>query len=150
MYKTLFTRSVINAKTFLAPSTQTRGLASINKVILLGNVGADPQEVTFNSGKKITTFPLATSRRYKDSEGNIVEQTYWHKIRIGGQSAETVMNIVKKGCLLQVEGSLRYDTYNNKDNIDVHSTSIVADKFQVHAFPKRKDANEQSAAEEED
>ncbi|KAJ1642225.1 hypothetical protein J3B02_004573 [Coemansia erecta] len=117
----------------------------------MGNVGNDPEEVTFNSGKKIVTFPLATSRRYKDPEGNIVEQTYWHKIRIGGQIADSALNIVKKGCLVQVEGSIRYDNFTNKDGIDVHRTSIVADKYQIHAFAKRKENNseEQAGAAEE-
>ncbi|KAJ1863084.1 hypothetical protein LPJ73_000610 [Coemansia sp. RSA 2703] len=118
----------------------------MNKVILLGNVGKDPEDHTFSNGGRVVSFPLATSRRYKDGEGNIVEQTFWHKIRFNGPTADNVVNLVKKGTLLQIDGSIRYDTYTNKDGIEVHSTSIQATDFKIQAFPKRKDGEERGAA----
>ncbi|KAJ1720736.1 hypothetical protein LPJ53_004663 [Coemansia erecta] len=155
MFSSLLSRSAGNAKTLLAAvnKTQARSLnVSMNKVILIGNVGKDPEDHTFKNGGRLVSFPLATSRRYKDSEGNIVEQTFWHKIRLGGQSADNAMNLVKKGTLLQIDGSIRYDTYTNKDGIEVHSTSIQATDFKIQAFPKRKEGEEgrAAAAEEEE
>ncbi|KAJ1937062.1 hypothetical protein GGF37_005358, partial [Kickxella alabastrina] len=114
--------------------------AYLNKVILMGNVGADPQEITFSNGKKMATFSLATSRRYKDAEGNTLEHTSWHRIKVSGDNAERVMNYVKKSALVQVEGSIRYDTYTNKDGAEVHVTNINADSFNIVMFPKREEA----------
>ncbi|ORX70946.1 single-strand binding protein, partial [Linderina pennispora] len=103
----------------------------MNKVILIGNVGADPQETTFENGNKLASFPLATSRRYKDKEGNLLEHTSWHRIRFTGNNADKVMRVVKKSALVQLEGSIRYDTYTNKDNVEVNSTTISGDNFKI-------------------
>ncbi|KAJ2805415.1 hypothetical protein H4R21_001269 [Coemansia helicoidea] len=113
---------------------------SVNKVILVGGVGSDPRIVEFDNGGKLADFPLATSRRYKDKEGNLVENTAWHKIQFRGDRVDSVANLIKKGAFIQVDGSIRYDTYTNKQGVEVHQTQIMGDSFTILAFPKRKDA----------
>ncbi|KAJ1959647.1 hypothetical protein GGI12_004232 [Dipsacomyces acuminosporus] len=134
-----------------AIKTQTRGAQFyMNKAILVGNVGADPQEVSFANGSKLATFSLATARRYKDAEGNILEHTSWHKIKFGGENAGRVLRLVNKGAVVQVEGAIRYDAYTNKDGVESHATSIQGESFRVISFPKRKEDSEatEPAAEE--
>ncbi|KAJ2741689.1 hypothetical protein GGI20_005008 [Coemansia sp. BCRC 34301] len=114
----------------------------MNKAILLGNVGADPQEHTFANGAKIASFSLATSRRYKDGTGNIIEQTSWHKIKFSGDQADKVMRIVKKSAYVQVDGTIRYDTFTNKDGVEVHTTTIQGETIRIIAFPKRPEGEE--------
>lgn len=133
-----------------ALKSQTRGIRMfLNKVILLGNVGADPEEKTFPNGGKIATFPLATSRRYKDPEGNILEQTSWHKIKFGNEQADRIMRIVKKGAVVQVDGSIRYENFTNKDDVEVHLTSIFGETFKVMVFPKRLDGEQENSERKE-
>ncbi|KAJ2723211.1 hypothetical protein GGI07_002780 [Coemansia sp. Benny D115] len=150
MFRSALTRATVNAKPSLALNLQARNMSVyLNKVILIGNVGADAQEVTFSNGNKIATFPLATARRYKDKEGNLLEQTAWHKIRVNGASAEHAVRLVKKSSLVQVEGSIRYDQYTNKEGVEVNATSIIAENFNILRFPRRAEegASEQSAEE---
>ncbi|KAJ1728083.1 hypothetical protein LPJ61_004228, partial [Coemansia biformis] len=104
---------------------------SMNKVILVGGVGSDPKVIEFSNGNKLVTFPLATSRRYKDKEGNLLEQTAWHKIQLRGDKAERAANFVKKGAMVQIDGAIRYDTFTNKEGVEVHQTLINADAFNI-------------------
>ncbi|KAI8323719.1 hypothetical protein GQ54DRAFT_296561 [Martensiomyces pterosporus] len=97
----------------------------------------------------MASFPLATSRRYKDADGNILEHTSWHKIKFTGDNADKILRIVKKSALVQVEGSIRYDTYTNKEGAEVHATSIHGENFRVVAFPKRQEDSEAAEATEE-
>ncbi|KAJ2825093.1 hypothetical protein IWW50_003010 [Coemansia erecta] len=123
--------------------------ASMNKVILLGNVGQDPKIVQFDNGKKLATFPLATSRRYKDAEGNLVEQTEWHRIRFSNDKAELIERLVKKGALVNIDGAIRYDSFN-KDGVDVHTTNIVGNSFEIKMFPKRRENENEEGQSESD
>ncbi|KAJ2002786.1 hypothetical protein H4R26_003424 [Coemansia thaxteri] len=121
----------------------------VNKAILLGNVGADPQEHTFDNGAKVVSFPLATSRRYKDGSGNILEQTAWHKVKFTGDNAEKVMRLVKKSAAVQVDGSIRYDFYTNKDGVEIHTTTIQGETIRVVAFAKRPEGEAAKEGAEE-
>ncbi|KAJ2578995.1 hypothetical protein GGH95_003339 [Coemansia sp. RSA 1836] len=122
----------------------------MNKAILLGNVGADPQEHTFANGAKIASFSLATSRRYKDGTGNIIEQTSWHKVKFSGDQADKVMRLVKKSAYVQVDGSIRYDSFTNKEGVEVHTTTIQGETIRIIAFPKRPDGEAVKEDAEED
>ncbi|KAJ1830636.1 hypothetical protein IWW55_003069 [Coemansia sp. RSA 2706] len=143
MFRTAIARSA-NSK-FVANSalkSQTRNFnISMNKVILLGNVGQDPKIIEFENGKKAAMFSLATSRRYKDADSNLVEQTEWHRIRFSNDKAELVERLIKKGTLVNIEGSLRYETFN-KDGVDINMTTIVGTSFDIKLFPKRRDGEE--------
>ncbi|KAJ2714943.1 hypothetical protein H4R19_001468 [Coemansia spiralis] len=106
--------------------------------------------VEFENGSKLAEFPLATSRRYKDKEGNLLEQTAWHRIKFRGPKADQVANIVKKGALVQVDGSIRYDSYTDKEGKEVHVTAITGESFSILMFPKRKDEGEGEGEKRQD
>ncbi|KAJ2558205.1 hypothetical protein EV175_000904 [Coemansia sp. RSA 1933] len=124
---------------------------SLNKAILIGNVGADTKTFETKNGAMRGNFPLATSSRYKDKEGNVLEQTSWHRISLSPVLAERASRIVKKGAVVQVEGSIRYFTFTNKEGAEVNGSEIVASSFQILVFPKRPEGEqvtEEAATEE--
>ncbi|KAJ2061529.1 hypothetical protein GGI17_003007 [Coemansia sp. S146] len=151
MFRLALSRASTPAKAMAAAKMQTRNVnCYMNKAILLGNVGADPQEHTFANGAKIASFSLATSRRYKDGTGNIIEQTSWHKVKFTGEQADKIMRLVKKSALVQVDGSIRYDSFTNKEGVEVHTTTIQGETIRIIAFPKREDGESAKESSEED
>lgn len=100
----------------------------MNKVILLGNVGNDPEIKTFESGTMKASFPLATSEKWTDKEGNKKEQTEWHNCEVWGKRAEVIEKYVKKGQKLLVEGKIKTEKWEDKDGNNRYTTKInVAD-----------------------
>jgi single-strand DNA-binding protein len=89
---------------------------SVNKVILLGNVGKDPEIRTTPGGTMVATFGLATSDRYQDPQGNWQDRTEWHNLVAFKRTAEIVRDYVKKGSKLYVEGSLRTSNWEDKQS----------------------------------
>ena len=87
---------------------------SVNKVILLGNVGKDPEIKATASGTVVATFSIATSDRFKDKDGNWQDRTEWHNLVAFQRTAEIVRDYVKKGNKLYVEGSLRTQSWDDK------------------------------------
>jgi len=103
----------------------------INKVILVGNLGADPETRYTPSGTAITTVRLATSESWKDKQtGEQQERTEWHRVKFFGRLAEIAGEYLKKGGQVYVEGRLRTEEYE-KDGIKRWSTDIVADEMQM-------------------
>src|ERR1700745_2831448 len=103
----------------------------INKVILVGNLGADPETRYTPSGTAITTIRIATSESWKDKQtGEQQERTEWHRIKFFGRLAEIAGEYLKKGGQVYVEGRLRTEEYE-KDGIKRWSTDIVADEMQM-------------------
>jgi single-strand DNA-binding protein len=101
---------------------------SVNKVILVGNLGRDP-EVRFTSGgKAVAKFPLATSEVWNDAEGSRQERTEWHNIVVWGKQAETCGQYLSKGRQVYVEGSIRTRSYDDKDGNKRYITEIVAQR----------------------
>ncbi len=99
---------------------------SVNKVILLGNVGKDPEIKVLPSGQPVANFSIATSERYKDQQGNWQDRTEWHNITAYGKLAEIVRDYVKKGNKLSVEGRLTTRSWDDKEtNKKVYRTEIV-------------------------
>lgn len=97
---------------------------SVNKVILIGRVGADPETKTFDNGGQIANFTLATSESWKDKQtGEKKEQTEWHNIQVSGGLVNVVSQYVKKGDLLYLEGSIKYRSYE-KDGQKKYVTNI--------------------------
>ncbi len=91
-------------------------MASLNRVILIGRLGRDPEVRTFDDGGKLVTFSLATSDRYRDRAGEMQERTDWHNVVIRfSRLAETAERFLRKGMLILVEGELRYREYSPKD-----------------------------------
>ena len=103
----------------------------INKVILVGNLGADPETRYMPSGTAITTIRIATSESWKDKQtGEQQERTEWHRIKFFGRLAEIAGEYLKKGGQVYVEGKLRTEEYE-KDGIKRWSTDIIADEMQM-------------------
>ena len=103
----------------------------INKVILIGNVGADPEVRYIKEDQPVAHFSLATTERgYKRQDGTeIPERTDWHRLTVWGRTAKFCENYVKKGDQLYVEGRIRYSQYQDKNNETRYSTEIVVDEL---------------------
>ncbi|WP_045727209.1 MULTISPECIES: single-stranded DNA-binding protein [unclassified Xanthomonas] len=103
----------------------------INKVILVGNLGNDPDTKYTQSGMAITRVSLATTSVRKDRDGNQQERTEWHRVVFFGKLGEIAGEYLRKGSSVYVEGSLRYDKYTGQDGVEKYSTDIVADEMQM-------------------
>jgi len=103
----------------------------INKVILVGNLGNDPEVRYAQSGAAITTVSLATSETWKDKEGKKQERTEWHRVKFFGKLAEIAGEYLKKGRQVYIEGSLRTDKYTDKEGIERYATGIIATEMQM-------------------
>ena len=99
-------------------------MASVNKVILVGNLGRDPEMRYLPSGEAVANLALATTDKYKDKSGQMVEQTEWHRVSFFGRTAEVCGQYLKKGSSVYVEGSLRTRKYTDKDGIERYATEI--------------------------
>jgi single-strand DNA-binding protein len=106
-------------------------MASVNKVILVGNLGADPETRYMPSGDAITTIRLATTDRYKDKSGEQQERTEWHRVVFFGKLAEIAGEYLKKGRSVYVEGTLRTRKWQGQDGQDRYTTEIVANEMQM-------------------
>ena len=103
----------------------------VNKVILVGNLGADPETRYTPSGTAITSIRIATSESWKDkTSGEQQERTEWHRVKFFGRLAEIAAEYLKKGGQVYVEGKLRTDEYE-KDGFKRYSTDIIADEMQM-------------------
>jgi single-strand DNA-binding protein len=103
----------------------------VNKVILVGNLGGDPETRYTQAGTAITTIRIATSESWKDKQtGERQERTEWHKVTFFGRLAEIAGEYLKKGSQVYVEGKLRTDEYE-KDGVKRYSTGVVADELQM-------------------
>ncbi len=103
-------------------------MAGINKVILVGNLGKDPEVRHLEGGASVASFSLATSEVYKDKSGNRKEQTEWHNIVVWRGLADIAEKYLRKGMTIYLEGKIRTRSYD-KDGIKHYSTEIVADSF---------------------
>ena len=99
---------------------------SLNKAILIGNLGSDPEIRTIPSGARVAQFSLATSRRWNDKNGQPQEKTEWHRIVVWDKLVDVVERYVKKGDRLYVEGEIEYRQYQDKDGVTKYSTEIRA------------------------
>jgi len=99
---------------------------SVNKTILLGNVGKDPEVKSTNGGTLVATLSLATSERFKDKQGEVQEQTEWHNLVAYARGAEIIRDYVKKGSKLYVEGKIRTRSWDDRDTgKKLYRTEIV-------------------------
>ena len=103
----------------------------INKVILVGNLGNDPETKYTQGGMAITRISLATTSVRKDRDGNQQERTEWHRVVFFGKLGEIAGEYLRKGSSVYVEGSIRYDKYTGQDGVEKYSTDIIADEMQM-------------------
>lgn len=106
-------------------------MASVNKAIIIGNLGKDPEMRYMPSGDAICNFSLATTDSWKDKNGEKQEKTEWHRISMFGKLAEIAGEYLKKGSQVYVEGRIQTRKWTNKEGQDQYTTEIVADKMQM-------------------
>ena len=119
----------------------------INKVILIGNVGKDPEVRHLDSGVTVTSFPLATSETYRSKDGQKVTNTEWHNIVLWRGLAEVAEKYVKKGNPLYIEGKIRTRSWDDKDGNKRYTTEIIADNMQMLGSKQGSEDNAASAPE---
>lgn len=106
-------------------------MASVNKVILMGNCGRDPEVRYLPNGKAVANVSIATSTKRKDQSGEMVEDTQWHRVTFYERLAEIAGEYLKKGKPVYVEGRLKYGKYTDKDGTEKNTCDIVATEMQL-------------------
>ncbi len=106
-------------------------MASVNKVILVGNLGKDPEVRYMPSGDPIANITIATSSRYKNKAGEMVEETEWHRVAFFGRLAEIASQYLKKGRPVYIEGRIKTRKYTDKDGVEKYATEIIANEMQM-------------------
>jgi single-strand DNA-binding protein len=106
-------------------------MASVNKVILIGNLGRDPETRYMPDGGAVTNVSIATTESWKDKNGEKQEKTEWHRVAFFGKLAEIAGEYLKKGSQVYVEGRLQTRKWQDKDGQDKYTTEIVADRMQM-------------------
>lgn len=106
-------------------------MAGVNKVILIGNLGKDPEIRYLEGNLAKVKFSLATSEHYKDKNGNKVEHTEWHHIVLWGGLAESAVKLLKKGMQIYLEGKIQTRDWNDKQGIKKNITEIIVESYQL-------------------
>jgi len=114
-------------------------MAGVNKVILVGNLGKDPEVRHLENGTAVANFTIATSESYKDREGNRVDQTEWHNVVVWRKLAEIAENYLKKGSQIYLEGKLRTRSWEDQQGNKRYTTEVVADTFTM--LGKKEDSS---------
>jgi len=118
-------------------------MAGVNKVILIGHLGKDPEVRHLENGTAVANFTLATSESYKDKQGNRIDQTEWHNVVVWRGLAEVAEKFLKKGSQVYVEGKLRTRSWEDQTGNKRYTTEIVADNFTMLS---KRDENNQAPA----
>lgn len=103
----------------------------VNKAILIGNLGNDPETKYTQGGMAVTKISLATTSVRKDKDGNQQETTQWHRVTFFGKLGEIAGEYLRKGSQVYVEGEIRYDKYTGQDGVEKYFTEIVANEMQM-------------------
>lgn len=114
-------------------------MAGVNKVILVGNLGKDPEVRHLESGAAVANFPIATTESYKDKNGNRQEQTEWHNIVLWRGLAEIAEKYLRKGSQVYIEGKLRSRSWEDKEGNTRYITEIVGDNMTMLGGGNRAD-----------
>jgi single-strand DNA-binding protein len=124
-------------------------MASVNKVILIGNLGRDPEVRYTAGGTPVANFSMATSERWTDASGDRKERTEWHKIVVWGKQAEIVGEYLRKGKQVYVEGSLQTREWTDRDGNKRYTTEVKALRVQMLGRPGDREPVSAGAAEQE-
>lgn len=116
---------------------------SVNKIVLVGHLGADPESRFTPSGVAVSTFNMATNESWKNKEGEYEDRTEWHRIVLYGKAAETASEYMKKGQLAYVEGRIRTRSWEDKDGMTRYTTEVLGDRFTMLG---RKSENKSTTA----
>ncbi|MFQ6675472.1 MAG: single-stranded DNA-binding protein [Fidelibacterota bacterium] len=120
---------------------------SVNRVLIVGHLGSDPESRYTASGTATTTFRVATNETWRNSEGELQEHTEWHRCVLFGKAAEMAKEYLRKGQLVALEGRLRTRTWEDKDGIQRSTTEIRGDTFTM--LGRKPEATEETPKEEE-
>ena len=122
----------------------------VNKVILVGTLGKDPEVKYTGSGTAITTISVATSEQWKDKQsGEKQERTEWHRVKFFGRLAEIAGEYLQKGRQVYIEGSIRTDKYTDKEGIERYSTDIIASEMQMLGGKSDRSDGKPSASDDD-
>ncbi len=115
------------------PATPRGSTTMVNKVMLVGNLGRDPEMRALPGGQQVANFSLATSRRYKDRDGNRKDETEWHNIVVYGKQAEIAGQYLTKGKMVFVEGRIQTRSWDDKEREGkkIYKTEIICENFQM-------------------
>ena len=103
----------------------------LNKVMLIGRLGKDPEFRSTPTDVSVASFSLATDEKRKNESGELISKTEWHRIVAFRRQAEIARDYLRKGSLIYLEGKLHYDSYENKEGQKVYKTEIICDNFQM-------------------
>lgn len=117
-------------------------MAGVNKVILIGNIGKDPEVRYLEGGIAVANFPIATTETFRDKNGNKNEQTEWHQIVLWRRLAEVAEKYVRKGQMVYLEGKIRSRSWEDKDGNKRYTTEIFGDVLTI--LSRRDDQQQQS------
>ena len=123
-------------------------MSGINKVILVGNLGKDPEVRHLEGGAVVAKFPLATSETYKTKDGQRVDQTEWHNIVMWRGLAESAEKYLRKGSLVYIEGKIRTRSWDDKEGNKRFATEIVADTMTMLSSRKPDEGQHHTPSEQ--
>jgi single-strand DNA-binding protein len=121
----------------------------INKVILVGNLGNDPETKYTQGGMAVTKASLATSSVRKNRDGDQTERTEWHRVTFFGRLGEIAGEYLRKGTQVYVEGSIRYGKYTDREGVERYTTDIIADEMQMLGGQNRSERSDARPARSE-
>jgi single-strand DNA-binding protein len=143
-YKTIHLISAFNP--YLCLDIKHKEMAGVNKVILIGNLGKDPEIRHLEGGTAVANFTLATSEYYKDKSGSRIEQTEWHSIVVWRGLAEVAEKYLKKGMTVYIEGKIRSRSWDDKEGVKHYKTEIVGDTLTILS---KKENNQGSTSDDQ-
>ena len=118
---------------------------SVNKVVLVGQLGGDPETRFTPSGTAVANFNIATNESWKDANGELQDKTEWHRCVMFGKTAELAGELLKKGQLVYMEGKLQTRNWEDKDGIKRYTTEVVCDMFTMLGRKMDTDNSQQTA-----
>ena len=118
---------------------------SVNKVVLVGHLGGDPETRFTPSGTAVANFNIATNESWKDANGELQDKTEWHRCVMFGKTAELAGELLKKGQLVYMEGKLQTRNWEDKDGIKRYTTEVVCDMFTMLGRKMDTDNSQQAA-----
>jgi len=124
-------------------------MSSVNKAIILGNVGQDPEVRHTKNGTAVCNFSIATNKSWKTQDGQKQDKTSWHRVTAWGKVAEIAGQYVKKGSQVYVEGELEYGSFTNKDGVEVPTCEIVIQSLQLLSRSESKPAAKPTPADDD-
>ncbi len=122
-------------------------MASVNKAIIVGNLGKDPEMRYLPSGDAVASITVATTEKWKDKNGDQKEETEWHQVSFFGKLAEIAGQYLKKGSSVYIEGSIKTRKYTDKNGVEKYATGIKATSLQMLGGKEQGEAPRQAASQ---